>query len=216
MPHVVQNIRSEHVQLLYLHMISQPEQIHQLLKKTHAQQVAEMESSKLAGENARRGRAEPRGFGSLAASKEASAKRVLKLDRTLSVEDKELAAQKLSNAELRKQVSELTRCKKESSKTVSTLQTVVKKKTSEMKLLQERFAVLKALREQSENKVHELEHTLAFEEAQLLVERRLRREVSDVLSSEDASKPARGGSGEDSVRRGVRAGHQDGFHLRSV
>jgi hypothetical protein len=45
----------------------------------------------------------------LATSKHASYHRVLKLQQMLSAEDKELAAQNLSNAELYKQVLELTR-----------------------------------------------------------------------------------------------------------
>ncbi len=70
---------------------------------------------------------------------------------------------------------------------MSTLQTVAKKKTSETKLLQEWFVVLKALCVQPTNKVHKLEHTLAFEEAELLAKATdidvLRREVSDFSST---------------------------------
>jgi hypothetical protein len=80
----------------------------------------------------------------LAVSKEVSTKRYWSL---LSVEDKELAAQNLSHAELRKQMWELTRHNKtESSKVLSDVQTAAKEKTSETKLWQEQFTVFKAIR----------------------------------------------------------------------
>ncbi len=70
--------------------------------------------------------AEPIGFGS-GCVKGGLHQALLELNMTLSVEDKELAAQNLSHAELRKQVWELTRHNKtESSKVLFTVQTAAK------------------------------------------------------------------------------------------